>query len=79
MRALGVLLVLLGLAIAAFAVRRGDTLDDAGASQSGDPSASRPIGASAATPAVPISQTVSDEADRRCAGCCGSSGITTYP
>jgi hypothetical protein len=58
MRALGVLLVLLGLAIAAFAVRRGDTLDDAGASQSGDPSASRPIGASAATPAVPISQTV---------------------
>jgi hypothetical protein len=58
MRALGALLVLLGLAIAAFAVRRGDTLDDADARQSGDPSASRPIGASAATPAVPISQTV---------------------
>jgi hypothetical protein len=58
MRALGVLLVLLGLALAALTVRPGDTLDDAGASQPDDPGASRPIGASAAVPAVPISQTV---------------------
>ena len=50
MRALGILLVPLGLAVAAFAVRPGDTLDDA--------AASRPIGASAAVPTAPISQTV---------------------
>src|SRR5262245_40543206 len=57
MRALGHLLVILGLAVAAFALRPGDTLDNAGASQA-DVGASRPIGASAAIPAAPISETV---------------------
>jgi hypothetical protein len=58
MRALGVLLVLSGLATAAFAVRSADTLDDAGGSQTNNSGASRPIRASAAVPDVPISQTV---------------------
>ena len=57
MRALGHLLVILGLAVAAFALRPGDTLDNAGASQA-DVGASRPIGASAGVPAAPTSETI---------------------
>src|SRR5262249_50000881 len=56
-RALGLLLVILGWGAAAFALRPGDPLDNAGASQA-DVGASRPIGASAAIPAAPVSQTV---------------------
>src|SRR5262245_66241828 len=58
MRVLGILLVFLGLAVAAFAVRPGDRLDHAALTQLDDAGASHPIGASAAVPAAPISQTV---------------------
>jgi len=57
MRALGHLLVILGLAVAAFALRPDDKLDEAG---SGPPDSAgiRAIEALAAVPAAPASQTV---------------------
>jgi hypothetical protein len=58
MRALGHLLVVLGLAVAAFAFRSGDTLDDASAHPPDEARASRGIEASAAVSAAPASQTV---------------------
>jgi hypothetical protein len=57
-RALGDLLVILGLSVAAFAVHSGGTLDDAGARRVDEPGASLPIEASAAVPAAPVSQMV---------------------
>jgi hypothetical protein len=58
MRALGDLLVILGLTVAAFAVRPGDRLDDAGARPPDEAGASRVIEASTAVAAAPASQTI---------------------
>ena len=58
MRALGHLLVILGLTIAAFVLRPGDQLDDAGSRTPDKAGTSRAIEASAAVPAAPASQTV---------------------
>jgi hypothetical protein len=56
MRALGDLLVILGLTIAAFAVGPGAT--DPGASPPDQVGSSRPVPAADALPAAPVSQTV---------------------
>jgi len=58
MRALGDILVILGLTVAAFAVRSGDRIDNAGARPPDEAGASRVIEASTAVPAAPASQTV---------------------
>jgi hypothetical protein len=58
MRALGHLLVILGLTVAAFALRPADKLDDVGARPPDKAGSSSPIEASAAVPAAAISQTV---------------------
>jgi hypothetical protein len=58
MRALGHLLVILGLTVAAFALRPADKLDDTGARPSDKARSSSPIAASAAVPAASASQTV---------------------
>jgi hypothetical protein len=57
MRALGDLLIILGLTVAAFASGSGNTLDDAGAPPAANAVASRGIQASA-IPDPPVSQTV---------------------
>jgi hypothetical protein len=57
MRALGDLLIILGLSVAAFALRTGGTLDDTGARQVDAPGANRPVEAPT-VPAAPVSQTV---------------------
>jgi len=58
MRALGHLLVILGLTVAAFALRPDDKLDDAGSRPPDKADTSGAIEASAAVPAAPASQTV---------------------
>lgn len=58
MRVLGDFLIILGLSVAAFAVRSGGTLDNAGARPVDEPGASHLLEASAAFPAAPVSQTV---------------------
>jgi hypothetical protein len=58
MRALGDLLIILGLSVAAFVVRSGGTLNETGARQVDEPSVRRPVEAPAAVPSAPVSQTI---------------------